>query len=586
MKSRNQETAVVALCAVLGWGAPAWSGAGDVGDCDPPNVEVRAKLGMRNNTGQDANDFHFYMYQNDRPNVVVTGAKAGSAQCDNVNVALSTDNGTGNPPPGNHGANVDMSGCDIPNGEAIEVEISLCMNEKNVLKIKDAYFTSDGQKLEGKPMPDQGWRTGRPFPGGDGGNRTPGGGGRGAQEGSGGGGHWIHRVCIENDDTSWLVLENLKLLASMTYYPALDAIDWASVLPIQDANGEPPVCIPPGGRWCYDFQTTGSYLGGHVYLYYTIRPAAPGECGSPAASRLTLAQSDEPLEEFGDHPVDALETDALAGLDFWQTHDPTVITFGGTLPPIPADFFGPGSEPFVGTVALKGVALDPCTSNADTIVRRPADAWLPFPGASDAVPIELVALNQSTAPIRVEYRDGTSAFFDVFLTADHRFVEVGIMQVMRGETGENLFGMQIQYVPQVTFVPVGGGPPLFLPELPAQTMFSLSPGPWDYAPPIRPIPGSGPNFYALPAVQHTMVQADGSPHTLVPARARPAPDFDCDGDVDVNDFAVFQTCFNGPGNPPSCDWDADFDDDGDADVNDFAVFQACFNGPGQPAACP
>ena len=65
------------------------------------------------------------------------------------------------------------------------------------------------------------------------------------------------------------------------------------------------------------------------------------------------------------------------------------------------------------------------------------------------------------------------------------------------------------------------------------------------------------------------------------------PDLDCDGDVDVSDFATFQVCFNGPGNPPpaGCTADADFDDDNDVDVNDFATFQVCFNGPGNAPAC-
>jgi len=64
-------------------------------------------------------------------------------------------------------------------------------------------------------------------------------------------------------------------------------------------------------------------------------------------------------------------------------------------------------------------------------------------------------------------------------------------------------------------------------------------------------------------------------------------DADLDGDVDVNDFATFQACFNGPNNAPAqtgCDW-MDMDRDGDVDVNDFAVFQACFNGSAQPLAC-
>ena len=66
-----------------------------------------------------------------------------------------------------------------------------------------------------------------------------------------------------------------------------------------------------------------------------------------------------------------------------------------------------------------------------------------------------------------------------------------------------------------------------------------------------------------------------------------APDFDSDGDVDVNDFSFFQQCFNGPGNPPASPdcGEADFDGDHDVDVSDFATFQSCFNGPSRPASC-
>ena len=65
-------------------------------------------------------------------------------------------------------------------------------------------------------------------------------------------------------------------------------------------------------------------------------------------------------------------------------------------------------------------------------------------------------------------------------------------------------------------------------------------------------------------------------------------DFDCDGDVDVSDFAYFQACFNGPGQPPAregCEGvNLDADLAGDVDVSDFARFQACFNGAGRPPA--
>jgi hypothetical protein len=65
-------------------------------------------------------------------------------------------------------------------------------------------------------------------------------------------------------------------------------------------------------------------------------------------------------------------------------------------------------------------------------------------------------------------------------------------------------------------------------------------------------------------------------------------DFDADGDVDLEDFVFFQTCFNGPNRSPSatCAVNADFDGDGDVDLSDFSVFQACFNGPNRPPTCP
>lgn len=79
---------------------------------------------------------------------------------------------------------------------------------------------------------------------------------------------------------------------------------------------------------------------------------------------------------------------------------------------------------------------------------------------------------------------------------------------------------------------------------------------------------------------------------LITGAMFPAPepcsfDFDDDGDVDLTDFAQFQTCFNGPNRParPGCVIDADCDNDTDVDLDDFSSFQACFNGPNRPPAC-
>jgi len=75
--------------------------------------------------------------------------------------------------------------------------------------------------------------------------------------------------------------------------------------------------------------------------------------------------------------------------------------------------------------------------------------------------------------------------------------------------------------------------------------------------------------------------------TVLVLKLAPLPDFNEDGDVDLDDFSVFQYCFNGPNRPPrdpNC-LRVDADRDGDIDLNDFAVLQACFNGPNRRPRC-
>jgi hypothetical protein len=66
-------------------------------------------------------------------------------------------------------------------------------------------------------------------------------------------------------------------------------------------------------------------------------------------------------------------------------------------------------------------------------------------------------------------------------------------------------------------------------------------------------------------------------------RQRPA-DYDRDGDVDQNDFNLFDTCFSGPQVPRTGDCAArDLDGDGDVDQSDFGIFQRCYSGENNPA---
>jgi probable HAF family extracellular repeat protein len=60
-------------------------------------------------------------------------------------------------------------------------------------------------------------------------------------------------------------------------------------------------------------------------------------------------------------------------------------------------------------------------------------------------------------------------------------------------------------------------------------------------------------------------------------------DLDDDGDVDIDDFGIFQNCGSGPTVPATVECaPADFDDDGDVDQSDFGYYQKCCSGPDLP----
>ncbi len=108
-------------------------------------------------------------------------------------------------------------------------------------------------------------------------------------------------------------------------------------------------------------------------------------------------------------------------LDAWMT-DPAETghnmchTFGyldPCSPPIPSGFFGPGSDPFEGSVCLRGVPLGSSPYGtfdaADTLILRQQDPFDPcdLTTGTAGVPIEMVALNLvSVAPITVTYHGG------------------------------------------------------------------------------------------------------------------------------------------------------------------------------------
>jgi hypothetical protein len=129
-------------------------------------------------------------------------------------------------------------------------------------------------------------------------------------------------------------------------------------------------------------------------------------------------------------------------------------------PPIPADFFDPGSEPFTGDVCLQGSPLGGPHGNADTIIRRSGDPFSPcaFPGPdSSNVSIQIVELSLvSTAPITVQMNGGASTEqWGVSVDLSSIPSPSGILSATKTHCNGGTYTSVLPVQPRFTFTKVG-----------------------------------------------------------------------------------------------------------------------------------
>jgi len=159
------------------------------------------------------------------------------------------------------------------------------------------------------------------------------------------------------------------------------------------------------------------------------------------------------------------QTVVSQGEDYWRTISipgaETNYSFSDV--PLPADFFGPGSDPFTGTVQLEGLPL-PGLGQYDTIVRRNADTAPLNITDSDTVPIEIVALSlQSIDPITVTFNGGMNpAEYDVRVCLSSSPQGIGSMSITRTEACGGTYVADFPVVPKFILTPTGGGSALAL----------------------------------------------------------------------------------------------------------------------------
>jgi len=209
--------------------------------------------------------------------------------------------------------------------------------------------------------------------------------------------------------------------------------------------GQPPLrpCASynnPSGMWMdmvMDFQVPGN-----LKLWSDGESSALNECDGCV---LVVEQG-----------VDLWVTERDGDLVGWGVFSPGM---GGT--PLPADFFGPGSDPFDGIIALTGSPLTPNPpyefGNADAIIERKESAALPDNESTDMVEIELVALNLlSTIPITVSY-DGGAYFeeWDVHVClSEIALVDAGSMVLMRDCCLGGEFNATLAFYPKFIFTAI------------------------------------------------------------------------------------------------------------------------------------
>jgi len=141
--------------------------------------------------------------------------------------------------------------------------------------------------------------------------------------------------------------------------------------------------------------------------------------------------------------------------DLWVTPAGSTTSYSFADNPLPADFFGPGADPFDGTVMLKGAPLNAGTLGpADTIVRRMEDKCPAEIGDSVTVEVEIVALSLvSVEPITVTFDGGArTEEWDIQVCLSSEPQQMGSMTITLDEEDCGTFDSFIPVIPRFTFI--------------------------------------------------------------------------------------------------------------------------------------
>ena len=153
----------------------------------------------------------------------------------------------------------------------------------------------------------------------------------------------------------------------------------------------------------------------------------------------------------------ALAQDVLPGYDLFET-EPGATYMDFSSMPLPADFFGPGSDPFDGIIYFRGdpqpsgLCPNDDLSRVDTIVERiGVSSHPPEVGLIDIQIVELHLV--SVEPIVVTYMGGQNPeLWDVVVGLSDLPQVLGVMEIVQFDPTGGIFNSILPVLPKFTFI--------------------------------------------------------------------------------------------------------------------------------------
>jgi len=216
-----------------------------------------------------------------------------------------------------------------------------------------------------------------------------------------------------------------------------------------------------GGRFVHEADPLLHMLGENNGLYVGgVEELVAGDPASQCPAMMLASTPDGGLILELLPVDDAIQPDAFVAIPGDEPGGCFVAFENGDHPPLPAGFFGPGSDPFDGGVPLTGEPLGPNPwgdyEDADTLIRRfghPFDRCdVPDALVSEGVNIEILALSlRSLEPITVTYDGGQSPeLWDIQMRLEPDGTQAGYMYVTKthenGGTYDSYFIFQPRFI--------------------------------------------------------------------------------------------------------------------------------------------